>query len=449
MKKSIAMICAVLLMVVALVGCQDTKKTDVVENDTTMKPSGISIKDVNQEYTLIDARSSNAFNGWQLENESRGGHVENAMLFSASWIGNMSDEEITEYFTLRSVTADTKLAIYGYGDDAKSVSDLLTSKGYATTVINETFADIANDSTIVLETLANYQVLVPASYVKSIIDGQIPEELAGKTIKIFEASWGPGDKYAEGHIPTAVHINTDEVEEGPLWNRVDDERLLGMLKNNGVTKDTVVIVYGEDTTPAARVGLLMKYLGVEDVRLLDGGYQAWKAAGYQIDKGMVEKVAVTETGLAVAENSHLVIDLDEAKEIVANEDGRLISVRSWDEFIGETSGYDYIEAAGRIDGAVYGYAGLNPWNMADYRTADNTMIDYTFIQDRWASMGITKDTTNAFYCGTGWRAAETWFYAYAMGWENIALYDGGWKEWSEAGEPMLKGLPATGVPAGK
>ena len=36
----------------------------------------------------------------------------------------------------------------------------------------------------------------------------------------------------------------------------------------------------------------------------------------------------------------------------------------------------------------------------------------------------------AFYCGTGWRASETWFYAHLMGWPRIAVYDGGWHEWS-------------------
>ena len=57
---------------------------------------------------------------------------------------------------------------------------------------------------------------------------------------------------------------------------------------------------------------------------------------------------------------------------------------------------------------------------------------------------ITPDKWVAFYCGTGWRASETWFYAYLQGWERIAVYDGGWFEWSqdpinnpiEVGEPQ-------------
>jgi 3-mercaptopyruvate sulfurtransferase SseA len=49
----------------------------------------------------------------------------------------------------------------------------------------------------------------------------------------------------------------------------------------------------------------------------------------------------------------------------------------------------------------------------------------------------------SFYCGTGWRAAETWFYAYLMGWPDISVYDGGWYEWSQdpASNPIAIGLP--------
>ena len=81
--------------------------------------------------------------------------------------------------------------------------------------------------------------------------------------------------------------------------------------------------------------------------------------------------------------------------------------------------------------------------MQHYRNVDNTMRAYPEIAANWAEAGITPDKWVAFYCGTGWRASETWFYAYLMGWQRIAVYDGGWHEWSrdpvanpiEVGEP--------------
>ena len=56
--------------------------------------------------------------------------------------------------------------------------------------------------------------------------------------------------------------------------------------------------------------------------------------------------------------------------------------------------------------------------MQHYRTVDNTMRPYPEIAANWAEAGITADKWVAFYCGTGWRASETWFYAYLMGWQT-------------------------------
>ena len=114
------------------------------------------------------------------------------------------------------------------------------------------------------------------------------------------------------------------------------------------------------------------------------------------------------------------------------------------EHIGRVSGYNYIGPAGRISGDVWGNCGTDAYHMQHYRNVDNTMRSYPEIAANWAEAGITDDKWVAFYCGTGWRASETWFYAYLMGWQRIAVYDGGWFEWSqdpinnpiETGEPQ-------------
>jgi thiosulfate/3-mercaptopyruvate sulfurtransferase len=68
--------------------------------------------------------------------------------------------------------------------------------------------------------------------------------------------------------------------------------------------------------------------------------------------------------------------------------------------------------------------------MQNYRNMDNTMREYHEIEVFWRDVGITPDKRVAFYCGTGWRASETFFYAHLMGWPSVAVYDGGWYEWS-------------------
>jgi hypothetical protein len=62
--------------------------------------------------------------------------------------------------------------------------------------------------------------------------------------------------------------------------------------------------------------------------------------------------------------------------------------------------------------------------MQHYRTVENTMRPYPEIAANWAENGITPDKRLAFYCGTGWRASETWLYATLMGFRGRAVYDG-------------------------
>ena len=140
----------------------------------------------------------------------------------------------------------------------------------------------------------------------------------------------------------------------------------------------------------------------------------------------------------------IIVDIDEAKEIVADrENAALVSVRSWSEHIGEVSGYNYIGPAGRIAGDVWGNCGSDAYHMQHYRNVDNTMRAYPEIAANWKEAGITADKRVAFYCGTGWRASETWFSAYLMGWPRIAVYDGGWFEWSQdpIENPVEVGIP--------
>jgi len=419
---------------------ENTETVEEAESMVTKESVQSALED--SETVVIDARPIAGFNGWTLGEEKRGGHIDGAVAFDATWVGQFESEDLLqEELNKFGIVKEKTIITYGYGEEAVVLAAALEGLGYSNvSVYDGGIVEWASDESLPMTQMENYDYLVSAEWVNDLLAGETVEAYDGREYIVVEASWGPGDAYAEGHIPNAIHINTDEYEVGPLWNRVSDEDILKATLANGINKDTMVVVYGSDTTPAARVGIMLKYLGVEDVRLMDGGYQAWTAAGYDIATGMVEKQAIEAFGLDVTPaHPEYIIDMEEAEALLTNEQGRLVSIRSVAEFKGETSGYDYIEAAGRIDGAVYGYAGSDPWHMEDYRNVDNTAVNYEYMAKRWADNTILPSTTNAFYCGTGWRAAETWFYAHAMGWEDVSLYDGGWKEWSEAGKPSANG----------
>jgi thiosulfate/3-mercaptopyruvate sulfurtransferase len=182
---------------------------------------------------------------------------------------------------------------------------------------------------------------------------------------------------------------------------------------------------------------------VSDVRLLDGGYTAWIRAGYPVESGANKPNSAGRFGQGGRPET--IIDTVEVKARLADEAAVLVSVRTWAEYTGQTSGYPFIQAKGRIAGALWGQAGSDPQHMEAYRNSDNTMRDYHEIAAFWRARGITPDKKVTFSCGTGWRAAEAFFSAYLMGWPRIAVYDGGWLEWSldkdnpvEVGEPTWR-----------
>ncbi|HEU5111862.1 MAG TPA: rhodanese-like domain-containing protein, partial [Acidimicrobiia bacterium] len=195
---------------------------------------------------------------------------------------------------------------------------------------------------------------------------------------------------------------------------------------------------------ATRAAAILRYAGFEDVRLLDGGYDHWVRSGLGLETERRVPTPIDEFGVAIPRRPELIIDIEDAKSILADPAGAaLVSVRTWKEHIGKVSGYNYIEPKGRISGDVWGNCGTDAYHMQHYRNIDNTMRAYPEIAANWNEAGITPDKWVAFYCGTGWRASETWFYAYLMGWDQIAVYDGGWFEWSQdpVSNPIEVGEP--------
>jgi thiosulfate/3-mercaptopyruvate sulfurtransferase len=240
---------------------------------------------------------------------------------------------------------------------------------------------------------------------------------------LFEAS----------HIPGAGYLDTCAIEGAPLWNKVPDDVLLGVLLAHGIRHDSTVILYGRNNLAAARAAHLLLYAGVADVRLLDGGFAAWQAGSHPCESGPASPVApAAGFGIPFPAHPAYLVDKAQARALLGRTDAALVSIRSEAEFLGKVSGYSYIAARGDIPGALWGRAGedgdVN--SMSAYHRADGTMRPADDIAAMWAEGGITSNQRIAFYCGTGWRASLAFFYAWLMGWPEIAVYDGGWLEWS-------------------
>jgi molybdopterin synthase sulfurtransferase len=91
---------------------------------------------------------------------------------------------------------------------------------------------------------------------------------------------------------------------------------------------------------------------------------------------------------------------------------------------------------------VFGDTGSDAYHMENLRNLDNTTREYGEVARAWAEAGIVAEKRIAFYCGTGWRASEAFMNAWLMGWPRVAIYDGGWFEWSrDPANPIAVGTP--------
>lgn len=300
-------------------------------------------------------------------------------------------------------------------------------------------------SNVEAEAVDTKKVFVSPQWVQSVIDKNQPES---KNYEILEVSWGTykdSPTYAKGHIPGAIHVDTSSVESEPIWNISDPKVIEKNMLDLGITKDKTIILYGSDMSAVSRVAHAYLWAGVENVKVLDGGFEAWEKAGYETETKIEKATKAKDFGTTIPANPNYLMSIDTVKEKLGKDKNfRLVSIRSREEFEGKTSGYTYIDRAGEPKGAVWGHAGSDPYNMEDYLKDDGTVISVEEMEKLWQGYDIKKDNELAFYCGTGWRASVPWLIAYDAGWEGMSVFDGGWYEWQMDGKlPVQVGDPSS------
>jgi len=289
----------------------------------------------------------------------------------------------------------------------------------------------------------NYQGLVSVHWLKAALDYREsgfqtprPATLRPQPLVILEASWATLEKareYHDGHIPGAVHFNTDDLENGaPRWRLREADEVQRAFGRAGISRDTTVIVYGEKLIAAARVWWALKYAGVDDVRLLDGGFQAWVRAGFPVER-QVRRPQPVQLNAPVA--SHLLATTEYVREHLPGPGIWLADVRSLAEFTGRTSGYSYLEAKGRIPSSRH--IGDGDDGAYLYKQRNGHLRPPEEILAHWRQQGLASagdgkgfDREVVFYCGGGWRSSVAFFYAWLLGFENVRNYSDGWSGWS-------------------
>lgn len=237
------------------------------------------------------------------------------------------------------------------------------------------------------------------------------------------------EAYEKGHIPSAYRIDHD------TWKAAFDgskdvkgwSRRIGDL---GIGKDTPVVVYDDIAVKdAARIWWLLRYWGVKDVRLLNGGWKTWAAMKLPTASGPAP------TAKPVVFEAHAIpqrlTDKDQILELLGKEKLQVVDARSFAEFCGTEAGKN------KREGAIPGAKHLEWSDLIDEET--HRFKNPSAIRTLFEKAGIDPKRPTATHCQSGGRASVMAFGLELMGADDVRNYYKGWSEWGNAeGTPSEK-----------
>ena len=272
---------------------------------------------------------------------------------------------------------------------------------------------------------------------------------AGKRPLVLDTRGGYKD-YFRGHIPTAHHINFDTLrgtERGVPVQYLPDDLTRKLLARAGVDKGRTHVLYAtgaelpnDEVLSASMVAYVLEKHGVTDIRILDGGLPAWKAAGFATTQ---EYPAESREGDVPGErDAGVAVNVDEVLERKDKPGVVLVDARPMNEYLGDD---DVWLRKGHIPGAVsFHWARLmSPDNTHAFRAADDVRADL-------AAAGITADKDVLVYCGTSREGSLLRFYLrHVMKFPKVRLYEGSWKEYAHLKQHPVETAPDAAPAAGK
>lgn len=247
------------------------------------------------------------------------------------------------------------------------------------------------------------------------------------------ADTGYGERaYAAGHIPGAVFLHCDRDLSGPMTGcngrhpLPEPETLAGRLGDIGIGTTTQVVVYDDaQGMIAGRLWWLLRWLGHDAVALLDGGLQAWQAAG-----GTLTDVVPTPVPrVFVARPQNTLVKTDYVLECIETPHMHLVDARSADRFRGENETIDPV--GGHIPGAVNRF-------FKDNLRPDGRFKPAAELRAEWLAVlaGALPDQV-VHQCGSGVSACLNMVAMEIAGLPGSRLYAGSWSEWcADPGRPV-------------
>jgi len=208
-----------------------------------------------------------------------------------------------------------------------------------------------------------------------------------------------------------------------------------LFGTRGVSPDKPVVIYDHETGErAARAVWLLAVLGHPDVRILDGGTQAWTASGRQLVHLTAAppppdpaKVPPTSPPYKGTPNLELLATRFDVHNAIDDEQAVIVDVRRESEYRGTEK---RARRSGTIPGAVHIY-----WR--EHLDDKGALRPPEQIRELYASRGVTPDKTVIPVCQGGYRSANTFLALKSLGYPRVRNYVSSWGEWGNRDDSKI------------
>jgi len=234
-------------------------------------------------------------------------------------------------------------------------------------------------------------------------------------------------EFVAGHIPGAISINVAELSKA--FATVTEPKAIGtMLGKLGVDATKPVVIYGDDVLQSARCWFLLRALGLNKVRLINGGWAAWKAADGSVS---TENPKVAEKLVKAMLDEKRYATKDFVLNAIKNKSAQIMDARSDKEFCGDAG-------AAKRRGAIPGAVHLEWSNFVEKES--QRFKPASELAKLLNDAGIDPSKPVITYCQSGGRAAVAAFVVELMGGKDVRNYYRSWAEWGNADDtPVEKG----------
>lgn len=242
--------------------------------------------------------------------------------------------------------------------------------------------------------------------------------------------------YAAGHIPGAQYLHLDRDLSGPKTGSngrhplPERAKLIETLVAHGLTNGQQVVAYdAQGGMYAARLWWLLRWVGHDSVAVLDGGLDAWQAAGQPLTKDIPAK---TKGNFTAGAPLSVTTDTQAIQRNLTTHELTVVDARAPDRYRGENETIDPV--GGHIPGALNRF-------FKDNLTADGRFKPaHTLREEFGALLSTTAPDRVVLQCGSGVTACHNLLAMEIAGLHGASLYGGSWSEWvADPSRPVATG----------